>query len=170
MDLMIDIEALATSPDAVIITIGAVEFNLFSEEIGSTLYTRLDVEQENRTIEDNTIEWWSKQDKAVQEEAFSDGDRIQLRDALEQLTKLVVKSKRVWANGISYDIPILENAYRSVGMHPPWDFWNVLDTRTVFNISSNKSKLGNSHNALEDCVNQVVLLRESLKSLNVTSI
>jgi len=170
MDLMIDIETLATTPDAVILTIGAVEFNPFSDDIGDTLYSRLDVEQGNRVIEDNTIEWWGKQDKHLQEEAFSDGDRIQLEDSLKKLTKMVVKNNRVWANGISFDIPILENAYRSYGMHPPWNFWDVLDTRTIYKINPNKSKLGNSHNALEDCVNQIVLLQESLKSLNVTKI
>jgi len=45
----------------------------------------------------------------------------------------------------------------------------VLDARTVMKLNP-VNKLGNSHHALEDCVNQVALLQDSIKRLGVTKI
>lgn len=76
---MIDIETLATKPDAVVLTVGGVKFNPYSAEEPHTPFSvRLDIDEQTakgRVIDPNTIEWWSKQDKAIQDEAFSDENR-----------------------------------------------------------------------------------------------
>ena len=74
MHLMIDLETLATTPDAAILTIGACKFDPRSNDIDATFYERIQLDsQENydRTINEDTLAWWSKQDKKVQEDAVS---------------------------------------------------------------------------------------------------
>jgi len=49
---MIDLETLGVEPDSVIITLGAVKFNPFSdEEPNRGLYLRCDVEEQSENIE-----------------------------------------------------------------------------------------------------------------------
>ena len=83
---MIDLETLGTKPDCVILTLGAIKFDPFTnEEPHSGLYQKLDIdEQDNlkRTQDESTIEWWGKQTQSVQEEAFSEEGRI----SLDQMT------------------------------------------------------------------------------------
>ena len=60
---MIDLETLGVEPDSVIMTLGAVKFDPFSDtEPHTPLYLRVDVEEQsekyNRTIDENTLAWW----------------------------------------------------------------------------------------------------------------
>ena len=72
MDCMIDLETLDTSPGAVVLTIGAVKFNPRGTGIIDELYIRVDVDEQialGRTVDEGTVEWWSTQPQAVQDEA-----------------------------------------------------------------------------------------------------
>jgi len=172
MDLMLDIETLSTHPDAIILTIGAIGFDPFTNDIYEqhSFYCRVDLEsQSNRSELSETVDWWAKQPAEAQAEAFADEDRLILSDALDGLSEVARKCSRIWANGISFDISILEHAYRQCNKPYPWQFWSVLDARTVMKLNP-VNKLGNSHHALEDCVNQVALLQDSIKRLGVTKI
>ena len=78
---MIDLETLGVEPDSVIMTLGAIKFNPFTDDEPHTpLYLKCDVEEQseklNRTIDDNTLAWWSRQPKDIQEEAFGDHNRV----------------------------------------------------------------------------------------------
>jgi len=171
-DLMLDIETLGTTPDAVILTIGAQSFDPLTSSFGDVnFYKRINTEtQENRKIDDPTVEWWAKQSSEAQEEAFGDEDRVELSDALDELGKLIWKSKRIWANGISFDMSILEHAYKSLNILPPWQYYNVLDARTIYKLNPDNERLGNSHHALEDCILQIDLLQRTLKKLGITKL
>ena len=48
MDIMLDIETLATSPDAVVLTFGAIKFDPFntSTPMSDGIYFRLDVDEQ----------------------------------------------------------------------------------------------------------------------------
>ncbi len=171
-DLMIDLETLAVSPSATILTIGAQGFDLFSDRLTDvTFYERLTLEsQEGREIDDNgpnsTMAWWAKQSAEAQEEAFGDGGRIDITEALTKLSKIAWKHKRIWANGTTFDLIILENAMAQYGVNISWKYWQVCDARTVYKLSK-VGKLGNNHNALADCVNQIDLLQKSFKVLDI---
>jgi hypothetical protein len=166
---MIDLETLATTPDAVILTIGAQSFDPFTEDkfYDDHFYARIDTEcQDERAIDDGTVEWWGKQGPEAQAEAFGEENRWDLKEALEALHPIIWKAERIWANGIVFDMGILEHAYKSLGLTLPWQYYKVMDARTVYNVAK-AGRLGNSHHALEDCVNQIVLLQKSLKKLNI---
>ena len=136
MDLMIDIEALATGPDATILTIAAQTFNPFGTGISSKdrdLYQRINVEsQPNRAVDDATIKWWAEQPSHAKEEAFGEAWRVDIREALDKLGKMVFHCDRIWANGPTFDMNILEHAYKEHALNLPWRFYKVRDCRTVY--------------------------------------
>ena len=67
MDVMIDIEGLATGPDATILTIAAQCFDPFTRGYYSQhYYARITLEsQEDRHIDQATIDWWATQKPAI---------------------------------------------------------------------------------------------------------
>jgi hypothetical protein len=103
----------------------------------------------------------------VREEAFSEQDRVQLGVALDGLTKIVWKARRVWAQGPTYDMTILEHAYKSLNKALPWQYYSVRDSRTVFGLWPGLEAPPATHNALEDCRRQISMLQDTLKYLNI---
>jgi hypothetical protein len=168
---MIDIEGLATGPDATILTIAAQSFDPFgSGHHDRCYYARITLEsQENRAIEQGTLDWWSTQ-KEAQAEAFAEEDRVPLNVALESLYKLAWQHKFIWANGPTYDMNILEHAYKSYSKALPWQFYNVRDARTVYSLWPDLPKPPVSHHALEDCRRQIDMLQQTLAHLGVTAL
>lgn len=169
---MIDLEGLATGPDATILTIAAQAFDpLGSGCYEQHFYARISLEsQEDRKIEQGTLEWWASQPGAARQEAFDENNRIPLNQALDQLGKLIWHSKRIWAQGPTYDINILEHAYKSYGMLIPWKYYMVRDSRTVFSLWPTQEIPVTTHHALEDCKRQITMLQNTLKHLGVTAL
>jgi hypothetical protein len=163
-DIMIDLETLATTPDAQILSIGAVKFDPFGKDVQEPamdrFYVRVDIDscdQLGLVASDATIEWWSQQDKAAQDEAFNPEDRVHIRDAFEQLYKFCWGAKRVWSNGSAFDIVICEHIFRKLNKAVPWSFWQVRDVRTAFDLGINPHRPPVlKHHALEDAWNQAV--------------
>jgi hypothetical protein len=165
---MIDIETLGTGPDAHILTIAAQIFDPLQRDwLGEAYYARLDFEsQENRRIEQSTLEWWATQGES-RAEAFADTDRIPLDRALTEVGRVIWQSKRIWANGSNFDMTILEHAYKSYDRVLPWQYFHVRDARTVYSLCPTLNKYPASHHALEDCRRQIQLLWDSLEYLKV---
>jgi hypothetical protein len=169
MDLMIDLEGLGTGPDTTILTIAAQAFDPFGLlDFKQQYYARVTLEsQENRSIQQGTIDWWATQPAAARNEAFNEDGRIPLDQALDELGKLIWHAKRIWAQGPTYDMNILEHAYKSYGKPIPWQFYAVRDSRTVFSLWPDLPKPPTSHHALEDCRRQIGLLQQTLKHFNI---
>jgi len=170
-DIMIDIEGLATGPDATILTIAAQTFDpLGSGYYPRQYYARITLEsQPDRKIEQGTIDWWATQ-KEAQAEAFAEDGRIPLDQALKELHKLTWQCNRVWMNGPTYDANILEHAYKSYGMGLPWQYYKIRDTRTIYSLWPDLPKPSTSHHALQDCRRQIDLLQATLEHLNIESL
>lgn len=166
---MIDLEGLATGPDTTILTIAAQAFDPFgSGYYDRHYYARVTLEsQENRVIDDGTIAWWATQPEHAREEAFGEQDRIPLDQALDELARLIWHSQLIWSQGPTYDMNILEHAYKSYGKSLPWKYYQVRDSRTVFSLWPDQPIPPTSHHALEDCRRQIGMLQNTLKYLNV---
>ena len=169
---MIDLEGLGTGPDTTILTIAAQAFDPFGEQdFKQQYYARVTLEsQENRSIQQGTIDWWATQPAPARDEAFNEEGRIPLDQALDELGKLIWHSKRIWAQGPTYDMNILEHAYKSYGKPIPWQFYAVRDSRTVFSLWPDLPKPPTSHHALEDCRRQIGLLQTTLKHFNIKAL
>ena len=163
-DIMIDLETLATSTDAAILTIGAVKFDPFGKDIQEpameSFYVKVDLDSCHEiglVTNDDTIAWWSQQSKEAQDEAFGEEGRIHIKSAMEQLYKFCWGAKRVWSNGAAFDVPICETAFKRVGKAIPWSFWQVRDVRTAFDLGIDpKRPPVTAHHALQDAWNQAV--------------
>ena len=90
-----------------------------------------------------------------------------LKQALEDLHRIVWHSNRVWANGPTFDMNILEHAYKSLNIVLPWQYYKVRDARTVYGLCPGLNKYPASHHALEDCRRQIDLLWDTLESLKI---
>jgi hypothetical protein len=172
-DIMIDLETLATSTDAAILTIGAVKFDPFGSEIKEpamdSFYCRVDLDSCDRiglVTNDDTIAWWANQSKEAQEAAFDPTDRLQIEDAFAQLYKFCWGAKRVWSNGSCFDIMICEHVFKKVGRAIPWKFWEIRDVRTAFDLGINPQRPPvTAHHALEDAYNQAIGIQNVYNTL-----
>jgi hypothetical protein len=116
------------------------------------------------------VEWWAGQDQAAQDEAFDPKDRVDVVQALEQLYKFCWGAKRVWSHGAGFDVIILENYFRKIGKAIPWQFWEVRDTRTLFDIGINPNRPPVlKHHALEDAWNQAVGVQNVYRTLRMST-
>lgn len=167
--LMIDLEGLATGPDTTILTIAAQTFDPFGTGwYDKHYYARVTLEsQENRAIDNGTIAWWATQPDHAREEAFNEQDRIPLGQALDELAKFIWQSRLIWSQGPTYDMNILEHAYKSYCKPLPWKYFQVRDSRTVFSLWPDQPIPSTSHHALEDCRRQIDMLQATLKHLDV---
>jgi hypothetical protein len=165
---MIDIEGLGTGPDAAILTIAAQSFDPFGTgHYDRHYYARITLEsQENRRIQDDTLAWWATQPEA-QAEAFAEDNRVPLDQALDELYRLAWQHDYIWAQGPTYDINILEHAYKSYNKTQPWQFYRIRDSRTVLSLWPGRPVPPTSHHALEDTRKQINILQQTLKHLDV---
>jgi hypothetical protein len=168
-DLMIDLEGLGTGPDTTILTIAAQSFDPLGDGYYDRhYYARIELDtQENRSIQQSTVDWWATQPADARNEAFAETDRIPLEQALDELGKFIWQSKRIWSQGPTYDMNILEHAYKSYNKPIPWQFYVVRDSRTVMSLYPGLPKPPTTHHALEDCRRQIIMVQETLKHLNI---
>lgn len=172
-DIMIDIESLDTGPQCVILTIGAVLFDPKGQGIIEKLELRPTIEEQTelgRTINDDTLRWWGEQSEAAQEEALGDRDRVPFAECMDILYKFcwLHNNGNVWSNGASFDVVVMESAWKQLGKLPPWNFWKIRDTRTIYDITGVKLKDGGhttSHKAVEDAERQAIVVQQAYMKL-----
>jgi hypothetical protein len=168
---MIDIETIGVAPAATILTIAAQSFDpLGSGYYKQHYYARIDLDrQENRTIDESTLNWWATQPEA-QAEAFAEENRVPLDQALDELYKLAWQHDFIFANGPTYDMNILEHAYKSYRKSLPWQYYKVRDARTIYSLWPDCPRPPTEHHALQDCKRQIDMLQQTLKHLGVTQL
>jgi hypothetical protein len=169
--LMIDLETLATCKRAVILTLGAVEFDPYSDqEPWDPVYIKLDVTQQTeqgRVITDDTLDWWSKQSEEIQADAFSEDGRTTIREALDQLRRAVAHCTDIWAQGPQFDISILEDLYVSNEEPVPWRYGVIRDSRTLLSIAPDCRINELAHNSLADAYCQALGVRNFYKKYQI---
>jgi len=172
-DIMIDIETLGNTPSATVLTIAGITFDRMADysRIADPrdldyFYCRVDVDTQNREINQETVDWWATQKPETRDEAFHPDDRLPLKDAMIALNNWSSGVDRYWANGAGFDYVILEDCNRQCGLRSPWNFWQVLDARTIYKMVPEHFIPGNSkHHALWDCLNQIQRLTECFEKL-----
>jgi len=166
-EIMIDLETLSTKPNALILTIGAIKFNRNDKikDINKleTFYVRINQDSCKKLdmdIDENTVKWWNQQTNEAKYEVFDNKDRIDIKDALIKFSSFLKSHSYIWANSPSFDCVILENAFNQCNLEIPWKFWNIRDCRTIYDVGNiNLKRISKdtiSHNALNDCYNQII--------------
>ena len=171
---MIDIETLDCIPQTQIVSIAGVKFDpKNSKEPFDTFYNRLDIDEQalrGRTIGEETLEWWQKQDKEVILEAFSEENRILIPTMLDSLKKWYVGCTRIWSHGTTFDITILENVCREYNKPIPWPYGHIMDSKTVFRLLKKDPRRAmnfTAHHPLEDCIYQAKAVQIAYKNLGI---
>lgn len=172
---MVDIETLSTAVNAVILSVGAVEFDPFTGNIEREFYCELRLDmQRDRHISGDTVQWWAKQITENNAENIltnPNSKKIDPHNAVFDLaeflkcsaygvtTPVEYKDINVWACDPDFDLAILSNLYGGLRLPVPWKFWETRSVRTVRQIAELKGielpKQPATHNALEDCKRQV---------------
>jgi exodeoxyribonuclease VIII len=166
--LMVDLETMAVSPRTVILTLGAVHFDPFSDEILDELYFRINIDDQDalgREVDPNTIDWWAKQDPAIMEEAFSPDNRLPVSEAIDKFHKFAWGCDKFWAHGSMFDLVIIEDIYRQLNRTAPWQYWQCRDTRTLFDLADPEMPQAEKHNALADAIRQAVGVQNCYRKL-----
>lgn len=170
--IMLDLETLGTVADACIMSIGAVRFDIDSEEIDDNgFYASVSIESNlshKRRIQEDTLIWWMKQGENAQGVFHEEKQTLDV--ALFDLADWIGTGDcHVWANGADFDLPMLAHAFVQCGQEVPWEFWNSNCFRTYKKLPGAKLiKLpftGVKHNALFDAVHQAKTLQAIQKAL-----
>jgi len=163
--VMIDLETMGTSPDCVVLSLGAVPFSLTDKTVGHNhgikMYPNKEEQiQGGRSCDDDTVKWWERQEEAARMD-WEKGQKVAHSvEEFEMRFKAwlngaccAMKYRFVWSHGSCFDIIILENLFRN-GV--PWKFWNIRDTRTLFHLKDVKPNRteGVHHDPLDDAISQ----------------
>jgi hypothetical protein len=180
-DVMVDIETLGLKADAVVLSIAAVQFKLYDE--GPLTFGRctwvLDLNTQFgkcRSVNQGTLDFWSKQDAEARAH-WALGKPMPVELALRGMAALVPENALVWANGIVFDIGILESLHEDFGEPLPWRYNAPRDCRTIYRtLKEERSRppkyvlgdgLGPAHNPESDCMHQIWSLWEHWPSADL---
>lgn len=167
--IMLDLETLGTKPGCVILQLAAVEFE--GDAILALFDVKIDIKsclEAGLYIDTETLKWWSQQENIGSVMTGTES----LREALEAFSRWVAlcESGEIWANGASFDFPILAAAYEKVGLEQPWSFRDERCLRTVRALSGvgdlkGRELVGLAHDAMSDCKYQVANLQHHLRQM-----
>lgn len=179
MHVMIDLETMSNRANAAITQIGAVCFDLQSGPIPLKPVFNQHVELATSIavgshVDASTIMWWLDRDQDSRKALLSgQGMAVPLKQALDEFVTWLPRERIFpWSHGASFDIPIIEVAMSRFNMKPPWQFWDIRDTRTLFDIVNRKltdlaPNTGVIHNASDDAVNQAHAVCAAYKMIKV---
>lgn len=173
-NVMIDIETMALTPDALVLSIGALEFTLGATPLTGKDFLAVPAFMEQialcRRIDPGTQAWWAHKDRRAASTHWRDAapaTTYSLAGALQGLAGFVTGADTVWAKGPQFDIVILESLYRAAGIEIPWEYGRVRDVRTMLACTEEGRKVPPSaettllaHHPLADCRYQVNQLWE----------
>ena len=171
---MIDIETLGTLPNSVVLTVGAVKFDPFTNiEPHSPKLWKLDIDeqdQKGRFVDEKTLEWWAKQDEEIRDRSFTDEGRISNTEFMKDLNSWLTGVDTIWAQGPQFDMVILEDLFKSFDHHMNWFYWQVNDCRTLFKmmpVDPRKAIQENLHDAQADAHWQAVCVQQFYRDYNI---
>lgn len=170
--LMVDMETMGNSPDAPIVSIGAVFFDPSTGNTGAEFYRVVSLESSmsfGMKPDASTIQWWLKQSSEARSAILVD-EAMGLRESLELLADFIAENAangshtvQMWGNGCSFDNVILRHAYVLTDTPFAVPFWNDRDIRTMVELGNSVGINprydipfeGDLHNALSDARHQV---------------
>lgn len=172
--IVLDLETAGLNPGCPVLQIGAI---LSVEgEIVDQYYAGISLvsnQQFGLVTEQDTLDWWDKQDKELYAKVFGSTDDLVavLHDFIHWIDSArdLYNDGQIylWSKPARFDFPILETAYSTVGLKHPWNHREVMDLRTIFKLYANEIPeapfLGTKHDALADALHQALHLNKLLE-------
>lgn len=167
--LMIDLETLSTQKNAAVLQAGWCMFDPQSDDISYKYEQNVCADSclsLDGHVSDSTVRWWLNGTPEARQSVSKPG-----RVIFEVLKELVrdyrgLNCTSVWSNGSCFDIVILEHYFSRLGMAPPWKFWDIMDTRTLWATATqmgwSRKKDVVAHTALDDAVAQAIQVQSAM--------
>lgn len=181
INFMLDIETLDVTPNAHILEIALVKFDIVSGAIDetATLHHKFGLKPQGGVISPDTLDWWVNggHDVEKQRDYFITLARsdvaADLRESLSKIDLLLnrmrlVGNVRVWSATL-FDSDVLNAAFKRLNETTSIliPFWETRDCRALRDIGDlyadlmrDKSIQAATHNAYEDCVRQIKYITE----------
>lgn len=167
MIIIIDIETLGRRNDAAITQIGVIaadnSYNVIDKYFISISPSQWNTC--NRTFTGETLLWWLQQKTSP----VGDKECLDYKSALKALRRIIdcyqSDDTLIYTKG-TMDLFCLKDLYEYFGEETPWKFWQPRDIRSIKDMVSDwKAVKANSHNALEDALNELEEIRINLKEI-----
>lgn len=174
-NVMIDIETLGNVSNSVIVSIGAIKFDMATGENGECFYQTIDIDsclKKGMIVTGSTIRWWLSQSQEARDQLIN-GENTPIEQALDNLSEFISPNDIVWSNGLRFDISLLSDAYNLMGKSIPWDFRNERDVRTLVSFAPEIKRRkvdefkSTKHHALHDCALQIQYCSEIYNKINL---
>lgn len=172
MHIMIDLETLGTTPGCPILSIGAVAFDQNGLQ-GVPFYSPARLPRDLSGASGDTLLWWLGQSENARTQLVEEQRALNTLDVPGSLSAFSgwahdVRSGQedkklcVWANGASFDLPIIEHALTNLDITVPWKFWEHRCFRTAKALRGandvHPAFQGTAHTALDDARHQAECL------------
>lgn len=185
LDVMVDLETLGKDVDSPIIQIGALAFDI---ETGQTLKWMVEYPEvpKDAKVDGGTLRWWLDTDKELLTKTISKANTTEERATLafvdwivKTATEYGLTSKDVylWGNGILFDNKIIQGKCERYGVPYPIQYQNDRDMRTIVDLYRTKDPQGyeaiklsasegnTAHDAVDDCLTQMLIVSHAFKEL-----
>ncbi len=171
--IMLDIETLSTTSNSLVLSIGAVPFDLKSVYKPHGVHLTLNWQEQldlGREVSESTLRWWLNGSEKARKAVLS-GTGSKLKPALTKLSAMIEKhldrDSGIWGKGPDFDVVIVNSLFKAAKMPTPWSFWQSRDVRTALMCSEangvSKPKGHVPHNALSDAIFQATQVRKFLQ-------
>lgn len=177
---MLDLEAFDSQDTAIIVSLGAVYFDLKTGKLGEEFYMEVNkagIEKQyklGRTFSWDTFIWWMHQsDEARAVFTRNNPERTSIENVLYEFITFCQHSTgnvRIWGNGVNYDNTVLRSCYKTMGIGCPFRYQYDRCYRTAKNQFGNRAKMervGTHHHGLWDAKSQALHLIGMMEGLNV---
>jgi len=174
-DISLDLETLSTYRNAVIISIGAVGFDMDTGFIHGELEVHIDPQDamnKGLVTDKGTVDWWLQQsDQAWKYLMVRERTVEEACNAFIDFVREFPKGVRLWGNGVGFDNMLLRDMFDAVGKRFPVHWTKDMDMRTIMMLLKEKtgrrkedlrvSFSGVKHCALDDARHQAKLISEA---------
>lgn len=182
-EAMLDIETLSTKPNAAILSVAVVRFNIRDEDTVQTLsdpdrslHVHLPLPQQKlleRDFDPSTIMFWLGQEDQARNAILTGQKGADFAQNLIKVKDFLRSVGKLWGNGSDFDNVILRSLFDDVDEHFPVRYSGNRCLRTLRSLvpgADAKSwpwpKGLVKHDALDDAKNQVLVAQHCWRKLN----
>lgn len=173
-DLMIDIETLASSHDAVMIQLAAVFFDRHTGKLDKEFCMSISAKSclgLGFVESEETLKWWSEQNQEVFEAITTEAKHV--AEVMQKFKAFLGEpySINIWSHA-TFDFPIVQN-YLMKLTNKRFNFRNAKDIRTLVDLSGinldDYDWEQKTHNALDDCKFQIQYCVDAFNKLGASN-
>jgi exodeoxyribonuclease VIII len=163
---VVDVETLGTSDNAIIASVGIVRIKAGVQD--GHFYTVINTIQEGRLADDETLYWWSSDDRDAARHELLGDEHPELFHALVDVAVFLKTDNEketapIWGNGSDFDNRILGHAFRQHGLQ--WPYWRNACLRTLRNIVGGERYQPTSERIKHIAINDAMTEAEELAYL-----